>query len=78
MTSVSDAGEGWPANTIFTYEPVAASALSLSESLDSRYEDFFLPGEYRFEIGALAGMLRVAQPPTNYNADDSLIDVRAC
>ena len=58
VTSVSDGGGTWPAGTIFTYEPGVAGALFLSEGLDSRYEDFFLPGEYRLEIGALAEVLR--------------------
>ncbi len=76
VTSVSDTGEGWPAGIIFTYEPGTASALSLSEALDSRYDDFFLPGEYRFERGSLAGVLQVAVAPTDYDQDDDgLIEV---
>ena len=35
-----------------------------------------MPGKYRFEIGDMAGVLRVDQPPTDYDQDDNgLIDI---
>ncbi len=76
VTSVEDAGVGWPAGTVFTYVQGDSSTLALNGERQSTYGSFFHPGTYTLG-GQMAGELRIAALPTDYDADgDGLIEIR--
>ncbi len=76
VTSVEDAGVGWPAGTVFTYVQGGSSTLALNGERQSTYASFFHPGTYTLG-GQMAGELRIAALPTDYDADgDGLIEIR--
>ncbi len=76
VTSVEDAGVGWPAGTVFTYVQGSSSTLALNGERQSTYASFFHPGTYILG-GQMAGELRIAALPTDYDADgDGLIEIR--